>query len=80
MAKRTTPIADWKPGRWYSVVAPDGSLWCETSSPAEAKESMRLGDTLYRLYERIIHDSMLRRVSDEDLEVSIQSENKFYGS
>jgi hypothetical protein len=37
----------WIPGRWWRVVAPDGSVWCETSDEAEARESMRPGDRLY---------------------------------
>ena len=43
---------DWEAGRWWRVVAPDGSLWCETSDEQEARESLRPGDTLFRLWRR----------------------------
>lgn len=39
---------EWKPGRWWRVTAPDGSLWCETSDEDEARRSMRPDDKLYR--------------------------------
>jgi hypothetical protein len=38
----------FRPGRWWRVVASDGSLWSETSSEKEARGSMRPGDKLYR--------------------------------
>lgn len=37
-----------RPGRWWRVIAPDGSLWCETSNEKEARDSMRPGDRIYR--------------------------------
>lgn len=40
----------WQPGRWWRVTAPDGSIWCETNDEDEARESMRPGDRLYRLF------------------------------
>jgi len=42
------------PGRWWQVVAPDGTVWCETSDEREARSSMRPGDTLWQewRYER----------------------------
>lgn len=42
----------WQPGRWWSVFAPDGSLWCETSNEREAREAMRPGDRLFRQWVR----------------------------
>lgn len=51
-------MSEWTPGRWWRVVSADGSLWCETSDEDEARESMRPGDTLCRLWER--HDSEWR--------------------
>lgn len=38
----------WQPGRWWSVIGPDGRLWCGTSDEAEARAAMRPGDTLKR--------------------------------
>lgn len=38
------------PGRWWRVLGPDGSLWCETSDKDEARESMRPRDVLQRQY------------------------------
>ena len=43
--------ASIRPGRWWRVIAPDGSLWCETSSEDEARDSMRPGDRLERWWE-----------------------------
>lgn len=43
-------IGEWVRGRWWRVVAPDGSLWCETSSEKEARENMRPDDTLWKLW------------------------------
>ncbi len=39
---------EWKPGRWWRVLGPDGDLWCETSDEAEARERARPGDRLER--------------------------------
>lgn len=49
---RTVPAdpVDWLQGRWWRVIAPDGSLWVETSNPEEAREKMRKGDRLERQY------------------------------
>jgi hypothetical protein len=41
---------EWKPGGWWRVVEPDGAIWSETSDEQEARDSMRPGDTLERLY------------------------------
>lgn len=44
-------LADtFRPGRWWRVVAPDGSLWCESSSEQENRDAMRPGDKLYRIW------------------------------
>lgn len=37
--------------RWWRVLTPEGTLWCETSDEAEARASMRPGDRLQRWYE-----------------------------
>lgn len=42
----------WMMGRWWRVVDPDGSLWCETSNEQEARSFMREGDRLYKLWVR----------------------------
>lgn len=44
--------AEWQPGRWWRVTAPDGSLWCETSDEDEARAAVRPGDSLTRLWQR----------------------------
>jgi len=41
-----------EPGKWWQVLDPDGKLWCETSNEAEARENVRPGDSLHRLYEK----------------------------
>jgi hypothetical protein len=47
------PLFDsWERGRWWRVLAPDGSLWCETSNEREARERMRPGDTLWKQWRR----------------------------
>lgn len=38
------------PGRWWRVIAPDGTLWCETSDEREACKHVRPGDVLERLW------------------------------
>jgi hypothetical protein len=43
---------DWKPGRWWRVVAPDDGVRCETSDLDEAIASMRPGDLLQNLWQR----------------------------
>ena len=35
----------WESDRWWRVVAPDGSLWCE-SDKADARDRLRPGDRL----------------------------------
>jgi hypothetical protein len=44
----------WQPGRWWRVLAPDGSLWCETSDEDEARSAMRPGDVLQRFWQRTL--------------------------
>jgi len=44
------PPECFEPGRWWRVLAPDGSVWCETSDAAEAVASCRPGDQLQRQY------------------------------
>lgn len=43
--------ASIRPGRWWRVIDPDGSLCCETSSEKEARDLMRPGDRLERWWE-----------------------------
>lgn len=38
--------------RWWRVIAPDGSLWCESSDEDENRACMRPGDRLERMYDR----------------------------
>lgn len=38
----------WEPGRWWSVIGPDGKLWCGTSDEDEARRAVRPGDCLRR--------------------------------
>lgn len=45
-------MTEWEPGRWWRVIAPDGSLWCETSDEREAREAVRPGDELQRIWQR----------------------------
>ena len=40
----------FRPGRWWRVLAPDGSLWLETSRESVARQMARPGDTLQREY------------------------------
>ncbi len=46
------PILDDEaaPGKWWRAVAPDGSLWAESSNEREIRERMRPGDTLQRSF------------------------------
>jgi hypothetical protein len=49
---RTTTMSEWKPGRWWRVIGPDGEWWCETSDETEARAAVRPGDTLFHQYVR----------------------------
>lgn len=53
----------WFRARWWRVIDPDGSLWCETSDEDEARESMRPGDTLQSMWMR-----EERQWRDEDMQ------------
>ncbi|MGD9622233.1 hypothetical protein [Mycolicibacterium sp.] len=46
----------WERDRWWRVIAPDGSLWCETSDEEEARERVRPGDRLETLWRRTEYD------------------------
>jgi len=46
----TTEDDGFEPTSWWRVVAPDGSLWCETSNVNEARRVLRIDDRLERLY------------------------------
>lgn len=43
---------NWSETGWWRVLAPNGSIWCETSIQSEAIERMRPGDRLFQLYEK----------------------------
>lgn len=49
---RDTDPSGWRPTRWWRVIAPDGSVWAETSDEDEARSRVRPGDRLERLFER----------------------------
>lgn len=49
----TIECPQFEPTKWWQVVDPDGVIWCETSSEKEARASIRAGDKLYRLYEKV---------------------------
>ena len=51
-APRRRQAGQWEPGRWWRAVAPDGSVWCETSDEQEARAAVRPGDRLFRLWQR----------------------------
>jgi hypothetical protein len=42
----------WQEGRWWRVLAPDGSLWCETGDEEEARAAVRPGDSLQHQWRR----------------------------
>lgn len=44
---------EWEAARWWRVIAPDGSVWCETSDETEARDSLRPGDVLQRAYKPV---------------------------
>jgi hypothetical protein len=52
----------WYPTRWWRAVAPDGSVWCESSNEQEVRERMRPGDTLLQLEERTEQRWVVRQV------------------
>ncbi|WP_157124981.1 hypothetical protein [Nocardia pseudovaccinii] len=61
--KNSTYIRDqggWEPTRWYTVLGPDGQLWCESSDRAEAVAALRAGDRLMRTWQRICRESRMR--------------------
>lgn len=39
--------------KWWQVIDSQEHIWCETSREIEARESMRPGDILRRLYEKV---------------------------
>jgi hypothetical protein len=42
-------VAGWEPTKWWRVTR-DKTLWCETSSEDEARDSMQPGDVLQQLW------------------------------
>lgn len=46
----------YEPTKWWRVLDADGQTWCETNSETEARESMREGDTLQRLYNKVEYE------------------------
>lgn len=46
-------MTGWEPGRWWRVLAPDGSVWCETSDEQEAVAALRPGDRLMLQWRRV---------------------------
>lgn len=43
---------EFEPTGWWKVLGSNGDCWCETSSESEARDAMREGDTLHRLYKK----------------------------
>lgn len=60
---------DWEPGVWYTVLDPDGGLWCETSDRQDAVNRTRSGDTMYRQWKRVCTESELREVTPTEDEL-----------
>lgn len=50
---KNEPAPGWERGRWWRVVGPDGSLWCETSDLDYALKVMRPGDSLLKEFFRV---------------------------
>lgn len=46
-------VVEWTATCWWRAVAPDGSLWAESSDEAEVRERARPDDTIQRLYETV---------------------------
>jgi hypothetical protein len=44
---------NYKPTKWWQVLDETGKLWCETSNEKEARDAMKPGHTLLRLYEKV---------------------------
>lgn len=44
---------EWTATRWWRAVAPDGTLWLESSNEREVRERARPDDTIQRLYETV---------------------------
>ena len=45
---------DWEPTRWYRVLNVDGSVWCESSYPAEVREAVAaIRQPVQQLYREI---------------------------
>jgi hypothetical protein len=44
---------EFEPTGWWQVLDPEGKLWCETSNEKEARDAIRPGDSLHRLYEKV---------------------------
>jgi hypothetical protein len=51
-AHRMEAAGVWFPTRWWRVILEDGSLYCETSSEAEAREDLPKGATVQQLFEK----------------------------
>jgi hypothetical protein len=63
-AKLAAADAEWKPGRWYRIHQPDGTLWMETSDRREAQaDADETGWPLERLY--VSTRNEWRRVRDD---------------
>ena len=43
---------EWKEGRWWRILDEQGNLWCETSDANEARQFLRPGDKLQKLWYR----------------------------
>ena len=50
--RRLEGAGEWFPTRWWRVILKDGSLYCETSSEAEAREDVPKGATVQHLFEK----------------------------
>lgn len=45
-------MTEWKPGRWWRVTDAAGAVWRETSDETAAREAVRRGDKLLRIWTR----------------------------
>jgi hypothetical protein len=49
---RLDEAGEWWPTRWWRVVLKDGTLWCETSDEAEARERIPKGAKLQHMFQK----------------------------
>lgn len=58
-----TAQVEWEPGRWWRAIAPDETVWAESSDEDEVRDLARPGDRIERLWITVVRQEWRQEAS-----------------